>query len=428
MKLLYRIFSRLSLFLIVIMGIWAYFFYTTIMEEINDEVDDSLEDYSETIIIRALAGEQLPHEDIGSNNQYFLTEISTEYARSVPHIRYKDSMVYIVQKRETEPARILSTIFRDREGQYYELTVSTPTIEKEDLMEAILYWMIFLFISLLLVIILVNIWVYYRNTRPLYVVLKWLKGYKVGSPDNPELHNPTDITEFKQLNQTAVESMQRAEQSFQKQKQFISNASHEIQTPLAVSLNRIELLMEDEHLSEQQLNELAKTQSTLEYITRLNKSLLLLSKIDNRQFPETGEVEINALLRRFIPDYEEVYRYKDIRLKLAEKGILRLHMNDSLASILINNLLKNSYVHNIPGGEIQIEVSDDRVLFMNEGEAPALDPELIFERFHQGSKKEGSTGLGLAIAKSICEVGGLTIRYFYRDKKHCFEIYDRSKG
>lgn len=150
------------------------------IDEVNDEVDDALEDYSETIIIRALAGEELPSKTNGSNNQYYMMEVSKEYAESREDIQYKDSMVYIEEKEETEPARILTTIFKDDEGRYHELTVSTPSIEKDDLRDAIQVWIIFLYVALLFCIIIISVWVFYRNMRPLYVLLHWLDGYQTG--------------------------------------------------------------------------------------------------------------------------------------------------------------------------------------------------------------------------------------------------------
>ena len=280
MKLIYRIVIRISLLLILVLGVWAVFFYMAMMDEVNDEVDDSLEDYSEVIIIRTLAGEELPSQNTGSNNQYYLREVTEEYADSREDITYKDSMVYIVEKGETEPARILTTIFKDDENRFYELTVSTPSIEKEDLTAAIRNWMTFLYVALLLVIIVVNVWVFQQSMRPLYVLLHWLDGYRIGSKNKP-LENDTQITEFRKLNEAAIRNAERSEQLFEQQKQFIGNASHEIQTPLAICRNRLEMMMEDESLSESQLEELMKTHQTLEHITKLNKSLLLLSKIDN---------------------------------------------------------------------------------------------------------------------------------------------------
>jgi len=421
MKLIYRIVIRISLLLTLVLGVWAVFFYMAMMDEVNDEVDDSLEDYSEIIIIRALAGEELPSQNTGSNNQYYLKEVTEEYADSREGITYKDSMVYIVEKGETEPARILTTIFKDNENRFYELTVSIPSIEKEDLTAAIRDWMIFLYIALLLVIIVVNVWVFQQNMKPLYVLLHWLDDYRIGNKNKP-LKNDTQITEFRKLNEAAIRNAERSEQLFEQQKQFIGNASHEIQTPLAICRNRLEMMMEDESLSETQLEELMKTHQTLEHITKLNKSLLLLSKIDNGQFTETVALELNELLKQYMDDYKEVYAYRDIQTEIVEDGIFRVQMNESLATILITNLLKNAFVHNIDAGRIRIEITPHSFTFRNSGVGQPLDEKRIFERFYQGAKKEGSTGLGLAIVDSICRLQNIGLRYYFENGEHCFEI------
>lgn len=424
MKLIYRIVIRISLMLTLVLSVWAVFFYITMMDEVNDEMDDSLEDYSETIIIRALAGEELPSENSGSNNQYFLKEVTKEYADVREDITYKDSMVYIVEKGETEPARILTTIFKDDGERYYELTVSAPSIEKDDLTTAIRDWMIFLYVALLLVIIAVNVWVFQRNMRPLYVLLHWLDGYRIGSKNAP-LKNDTQVTEFRKLNEAAMRHAARTEQLFEQQKQFIGNASHEMQTPLAICRNRLEMMMEDESLSEIQLEELMKTHQTLEYITKLNKSLLLLSKIDNGQFTETKELILNDILKQYWDDYKEVYAYRKIQTEIIEHGIFRIQMNDSLATILITNLLKNAFVHNIDGGHIRIEITSHSFTFRNAGVECPLDEKHIFERFYQGTKKESSTGLGLAIVDSICRLQNIGLRYYFENGEHCFEISEK---
>lgn len=421
MKLIYYIILRITIALTLILTVWAVFFYVAMIEEINDEVDDSLEDYSEAIIIRALAGDELPSKNSGSNNQYYLLEVSKDYAKSQAKIQYKDSMVYIVEKEETEPARILTTIFKDDNGRYYELTVSTPTIEKDDLKDSILIWIIFLYVALLLCIISISVWVFYRNMRPLYVLLHWLDNYQTGKKNEP-LRNDTRITEFRKLNDAASRYAERTEQMFDQQKQFIGNASHEIQTPLAICRNRLEMLMEDESLSENQLEELMKTHQTLEYITKLNKSLLLLSKIDNGQFTDTKELEFNSLLKQYLNDYKEVYDYRNIEISVEEQANFSVVMNESLAVVLLTNLLKNAFVHNTDGGHIRIVIASDHITFRNTGINHSLDKEHIFERFYQGTKKEGSTGLGLAITDSICRLQHLSLRYYFEQGEHCFEI------
>ena len=420
MKLFHLVLWRISLALIVVLTVWAGFFYMAVVEEVNDEVDDTLEDYSEGLIIRALSGEDMPTASNGSNNQYYLYEVSESYAASHPQITYRDEMVFITEKSETEPARVLITIFRTEDERYMELVVYTPTIEKLDLLRAILGWIIFLYVLLLLNILSINIWVFRKNMKPLYVLLKWLDSSQLGKKNEP-LENTTKNTEFRKLNAATMAFAERGEKLFEQQKTFIGNASHEMQTPLAICRNRLEMLMEDETLTEHQLNELIKTHQTLENLTRMNRSLLLLCKIENGQFADTRSVCLNDILAHYLDDYKEVYAYRNITVTVTTDSSFCVEMNDSLVSVLVTNLLKNSFVHNIDGGFIYIKITANTFEISNTGEKP-LDRERIFERFYQGQKKEGSTGLGLALVDSICKANHLTIDYTYVENRHIFTI------
>ena len=116
-----------------------------------------------------------------------------------------------------------------------------------------------------------------------------------------------------------------------------------MQTPLAICRNRLEMLMEDENLSESQLEELMKTHQTLEHITKLNKSLLLLSKIENGQFTDTVQVEVNKLLRQYLEDYKEVYQYREIITSIEEEGVFYLTINETLAVVLLTNFVEECF-------------------------------------------------------------------------------------
>ena len=420
MKLFHLILGRMSAALIVILTLWAGLFYLAVMEEVNDEVDDSLEDYSEALILRWLSGEELPARSNGSNNQYFLYEVSESYARMYPRISYHDEMVYITEKDEEEPARVLTTIFEAEGNRFMELVVYTPTIEKADLQRAILGWIVFLYVLLLLAVILLNVWVFRRNMHPLYRLLAWLDAYRLGRSNAP-LENNTRIYEFRKLNEAVTLSAERSEKLYEQQKLFIGNASHEMQTPLAICRNRLEMLMEEGNLSEKQFEELIKTHETLERLTRLNRSLLLLCKIENRQFSDVKDICYNHLLEQYLEDYKEVYAYRGVSVEVITEGEFTVMMSESLASVLLTNLLKNAFVHVTEGGVIRILFTTEAMVVANSGEQP-LDSERIFERFYQGHKKEGSTGLGLALVESVCKSSGLDIRYEFTEGMHRFTV------
>ena len=420
MKLIYRVALRLSIFLLPLMALWAVLFYITMVDEINDEADDTLEDYSEMIIIRMLAGRELPPLNSGSNNSYSIVPVDEFYVDTHPRINYYDAEVYIPEKEETEPARILTTIFQDAGGNYYELKVATPTFEKEDLLRAIFSWVVILYLLLLTTTLILTMWVFHRSMRPLYELLQWLDRYRPGQK-NSRVPNNTRIKEFSKLNTAAQEAVDRVENVVEQQKQFIGNASHELQTPLAVLGSRIEWMLDKTEPNEMQAEELLKMQRSLNHIVRLNKTLLLLTKIENGQFPESRPIALGSFIEEQAELYNEIYADRGLSCETDIQEDFTVEMNESLASTLTNNLLKNAFVHSEPGSKIAIIVRPRKLSVSNDGAQP-LDADRIFDRFFQGEKKEGSTGLGLALVKAVCKYYHLGLEYRFDNGRHCFSV------
>ncbi len=419
MKLIYKIIIRVLIALTAIVSIWALFFYFIIINEVYDEIDDNLDDYSEMIIERFNSGERLPEQNNGTNNSYHIELISSSVVDIELGSSSSNDMVYIVDKDEREPARVLKTLFHSSDGKTYRLSVYTPSIEHEDLLTAIFQAIVYLFVLLLVTLVLINVWVYKTSVSPMYKVLEWLRLYKLGG-DNKPLLNPTNIVEFNELNATISESIMRIEKSYMEQKQFISNASHEMQTPLAICQNRLESLMGTD-LKEEQLSEIIKTQQTIDYMKKLNKALLLLSKIENQQFRDVEKVNFNTIIESLVVDFREVYASQHIQVNVISEGDLVVDMNMVLAKTLIINLIKNAFIHNADSGEVTIHISPRRMIFENSG-TQALDSPQIFTRFYQGNKSKNSTGLGLAIVSSVCKENGFALAYSFEQNKHQFKV------
>ncbi len=419
MKLIYKVALRLSLAMIPLLALWTTVFYFKMVDEINDETDDSLEDYSEQLIIRKLAGDVLPQQDNGTNNSFSIIPITAVYADSHKHILYFDEDIYIPQKKEYEPARSLVTIFED-DGLWYELKVSTPTFEREDLLHTILGWIFLLYVVILVTGILVTILIFKKSMSPLYTLLCWLDKYVPGKNISVEFPK-TDITEFCKLNKAAKDAAVRMDEIYLKQKEFIGNASHELQTPLAVLGNRMEWMLNNSNLTEEQMEEVIGMLQTQRQAVRLNKDLLLLTKIDNMQFRDITQVDIVPIINESVGMYSEIFEEKHIKctIQLPEKFVVS--MNHSLASVLVTNLVRNAYIHSDAEAIINIELVNGILYVKNSGDAP-LDGNAIFERFYQGKRKEGSTGLGLSIAKAVCDTCGLSLRYSFTDGFHLFAV------
>ena len=417
MRLIYYITGRMALVLLPVLALWSMLFYFNLVDEINDETDDSLEGYAELIIRRTLAGVELPSVSDASNNSY-----SIEYLGAVgvpPSMTYCDSLVYIPEKRETEPARVLVACFADSQGHMYRLVVTTPTFEREDLLEALLGHITLLFAVVVLTVLVVVIVVFYTGMRPLYSLLRWLEKY---IPGNGVEGFPasSSIVEFRKLMDSAKSTIARAESHMEQQKQFLGNASHELQTPLAILGNRIEWLMNNTTLSDEQAEELYKMQQSLRRLVRMNRTLLLLAKIENSQFPVKEQVDFVSLIKEKVEDFSEIYADKGVVCNISLPQTFVRSINVELADILVTNIVKNAFLHSPAGGVFTVSVSGSEILFTNSG-GEELDRERLFDRFYKAGNS-GNLGLGLALVGSIARVSGIDVRYSFSAGLHGFSL------
>jgi Signal transduction histidine kinase len=420
MKLSHYTIRNLLFPLSVVMVVWAVGFYHLIIYEIDDETNDSLENYKEYIIKKVLSDENFEMEHFDIMTRYRIREVPKE--KAVLHKNYfYDSTTYIEIEMEDEPVRVLRSYFKDANDKYYELEIETSTLEQEDMVETILFGLIVLYIILLFCVLIVTHIVFKKSFRPLYTMLQWLRNFHPGKSVEP-FKNDTSVCEFRTLNAALIDTAERSAEVYNKQKQFVENAAHELQTPLAICLNKIELLSENPDCTEEHLKELGELYIVLSGLIKMNKSLLLISRIDNKQYLEITKVRINDVVKKLIEDLSGVYESKELQIDFAETGDLVWEMNESLASILITNLIKNAFIHNIKGGRISVTVKEKYFSIANTSTGGALDQNFLFDRFYKRTDKKESNGLGLAIVKSITRLYNINIRYSFDNGLHCFYL------
>lgn len=420
MKLIHYTLGRLAVVVLVMMAFWSVFFYFQIMEEVHDETDDRLKDYQKTIIKQALRDSTLLRNHVDILTRYYVREIPEKEGK---HYREKFLTTEILNEYEMddEPVRVLKTAFRTDNGRYYELTVMTSTLEEDDILESIFRSIVYLYLATVIGMLIVSHLVFRKSLRPFYRLMQWLDGFTVGRK-NEILESNTRVTEFRRLNRAISEMAERNKTVFEEQKQFIENASHELQTPLAVCRNKLELLAENSACTEEQLKEIGEIHQVIGRIIRLNKSLLLLSRIENRQFTDTKDVIFNFLLRKTADDFRDIYVHRKLQIEIFEKGNFECFINEMLAEVLVTNLLKNAVIHSPDEAKVEVNIDTREIVFSNDAVGGALSKERIFRRFyHAGNKKTESTGLGLAIVKSITEIYNLEIIYEY-DGRHNFKL------
>ena len=421
MKLVYKITLTLILPLVLTLGLWGWFSYRTMSRKIHADTDLILKDYSNNIIMRLLSGRELPERFNGAYNTYYLEYVSPEYARENPPVVYGEAEAFLQSQEDFASSRIRSQIFEDADGNYRKLTVSLPTFEQDVLIEHILWWTILLFVVLLLAIMVIGIILLNYNMKPLYRLLEWIDRYEPGSPAS-EVPSDTDIIEFRKLSSAVEDAVARFEKQYEERKMFIGNASHELQTPLAVCSNRIEMLLDRPDLQPEVAEELVKLHRSLSGLIKLNKTLLLLSKIENGQFQQSMRMDMNAVLKSSVQMNAEIYEHKGISVEMVEDGVFVHMMDEQMASILAGNLIRNAFRYTQDGGAIVIRMTGDGFSVSNTGTTP-LDKDKVFHKFYQpAGKREGSTGLGLTLVRCVCVNNGLQASYDYADGRHIFGV------
>ncbi len=418
MKLLNHTLTYLSVAFFLVIGIWAAILYFNMLDEIYDSIDDGLENLKTLIIEKTRRDSTIIHTTDFRESNYAIREILPGQAHVARDV-YLDSTRYLVNEDDYEPVRVLKTAFRAH-GKSYELTIASSMVEEDDLISSLLYSIIWLYVILLAIILITNNILLKRIWKPFYSMLEHLKRFNLESPQ-PIPAPDTRVTEFRMLHESVTTLIDHATETFNNQKQFIENASHELQTPLAISINKLELLMETESRSEADVQEVTSVIRTLERLTKLNKTLLLLSKIENRQFQDRTLVNISDIIIRAVADLSDLADFKSVTVTIHREGNLVLDVNPELAVMLISNLLKNAIVHNEAEGIVNVVITSTAIAFENSGTPHPLDASQLFDRFYKVNASNTSTGLGLSIVKSIADYYGLILKYHFNGR-HQFVV------
>jgi signal transduction histidine kinase len=304
-------------------------------------------------------------------------------------------------------------------GQWYTASVSKSEEETQDLLELIMMITAGMILLLLGTLFLANRLLLRRIWQPFYQTVAAMREFNLSSR-NPLPASHTDIDEFRNLDEATRQMTQQILKDYEILKNFTDNASHEMQTPLAIINSRLDLLIQDPELGAQQHRHIQVMYDAIGRLRQLNQSLLLLTKIENHQFDHTEPVDMAPLIEEKLVQLEDPLRSRHL---VVHRDLDRLHLpiNGYLADILLNNLLLNAIRHNQEGGELTIRLRETGLRVCNSGPALSFDPNTIFDRFVKGAHS-GGTGLGLAIVRQICDNYHFSLSYAYADQLHTIDI------
>ena len=332
---------------------------------------------------------------------------------------FSDTTRFDSQKNEIVPVRQLSTTVAAG-SKTYRLTVSQAVDEFGEIATRVSVGVVGSFLGLLLVLVVANAWVSRRLWKPFYALVHQLRQYRLDSPRHTAFAD-SNITEFRQLSAAFDEMGRNLNQQYLAQKQFTDHAAHEMQTPLALVSTELDGLLRDASLTSPQLHHIERAQEAIDRLNRLNKSLLLLTKIDNRQFIDHQPIDVSTLVHKLTDSYAEFARHRSLGWQVSVSPGVVQSLNPYLAEVLFSNLLKNAILHSPAGSTVCVDLTPTHLLTQNDGPPLPFAPERVFDRFVKDPARPDSTGLGLALVRQIARRYGMQEHYRY-DGRHTFAI------
>lgn len=323
------------------------------------------------------------------------------------------------QKEEIDRFRGLTTSIKIN-NKNFVLTIETNVEESEETLAYIAVVTFFLFLILLVGFWILNKRLSKKIWQPFLNTLEKLKHFDLTAQKNISF-DKTDIEEFEELNHSLQKLIDKNISVYNQQKTFIENASHELQTPLAVLKSKLDMLFQNQNLTNEQSEIINAIELPLARVSRINKNLLLLAKIENKQFAEIESLELTEIITETLELLTDYINAKQILVEASLTEKLFVTSNKTLLEIFITNLLINAIVHNTEQGKIQINFSDKTVTVSNTGKT-ALNKEKLFERFAVSSSQTTNSGLGLAIVKEICKRYQWKINYVFENNCHSFSV------
>jgi len=333
---------------------------------------------------------------------------------------FKDTMLLDRQANEKIPFREV-TFYMRFDKNIFQISIRKSLIESRLLIEYITIIMISLMGLLFLIMYVVQQRIAAGIWKPFYITLSALQAFKLNN-QKEMIWKDGNIDEFAELNIVLDHMIEKMRSDYKNLKEFTENASHELQTPVSVIRVRAEELIQSENLTERQQYLIKEIYHSCTKMSKLSQALLLLSKIENRQFTDVSRISFDELTQKKIKEYEELFQLKALKVLYTKHEDFTCTMNTLLADILLSNLIINATKHNFNDGTIAIDLWYNQLIIKNTGEEINTHPDNLFNRFSKGKQRPDSSGLGLAIVKQIIETYRLTITYSYNNSMHTITI------
>lgn len=387
-------------------------FYYSLRQQVDQNINLELEKRKTSINKELDSAHSAINQPVSLSEKVLITPLNSFR----PPISFSDTLLFNPETNKYALYRQLGFV-KTINNQAYYIQIFKPLEETDRLIVRIVMIMNLLMIIIIIALLVANRHSSRQGWKVFYDTIEKINNYDVNSHETFSL-NQSDIKEFADLNRVLLIMTERIKNDYINLKEYIENASHEIQTPLAIINSKMELLLQTGDMTEKQYKMVADAYEASIRLSRLDKTLILLAKIENRQFPDSKPVNPAIMINDQLESLEDLIHSKKIKVIKKLDDQIAIQMNPYLTEILLVNLIKNAIRHNITGGELIVELSNSRLRIANSGPPLKMDPEMLFKRFQKSSQSPESLGLGLAIVQKICDMYGFKVGYSYQNEMH----------
>jgi signal transduction histidine kinase len=331
----------------------------------------------------------------------------------------RDTTLYDFYYKKQVPYRMIS-YEQLINGKGYYISLARRLTESERLFEGVSIALLLVALDIIICFYFLNRWFSSKIWNPFYRALNVLKNFDLQKGGNTRFQR-SKVDEFNAMNIELAKLTDKVTRDYKNLKEFTENMSHETQTPLAIIRSKLELILQSENLNEEQIQHILSTLDSVNRLSKMNKGLIMLTRIDNEQFTEMTYVHPGEIIRQQLRDLDLFISSREINVHTTIDDRVEIRMNSHLAQILITNLLSNAIKYNVNGGHLYITLNREKVVIANSGEPPTIPVDQIFDRFKKGESPD-SVGLGLAIVRRITEHFHGRINYDYVNGLHTFTI------
>ncbi len=420
-----RLLTKTTLYFLAVMvpllAAAGFYLFHTFSKELNQRMDEEL-------ITEEIQWIRYLQRESDNGNTFILrTPEILIYPVDAPVSRYpviENTNGFDVKENRRLPFRQLSHVVPINDIPYL-ITIRRSQHERAALVSNVTRIMLFVFAGLFLATLLFNWLISKELWKPFRRSLYKIRNAELQKMEAVRFEN-TNIREFNELNASLNSMAEKINRDYVNMKEFTENAAHEMQTPLAVVQNKIELLLQDDNLNESQVASIMQAGSALNRLSKLNQSLLLLAKIENHQYDTNETITLTGVTKKYLELFDEILKDRQITVETNFTEDWQVKLHPLLADSLISNLIGNAVKYNYAGGRITIDVSSNNYQVCNTSHLPPIDAQHLFKRFNKSTGlSESSTGLGLAIVKKIVDTHQLLISYHAENNIHCFKINAR---